>query len=136
MISLTMNLQSEHQRLKVKLLLKPENELTIKNRVQDFRSISSSLADEKLKSKGSVTTPNVLGYPRATKGVEVSMPAYNSQLRHYVREWNSSKGFDIPQKPCKYCICNISTVTALVQSVTILNAMKVIIYKCRLSSSC
>jgi hypothetical protein len=84
-----MNLQSEHQRLKVKLLLKPENELTIKNRVQDFRSISSSLADEKLKSKGSVTTPNVLGYPRATKGVEVSMPAYNSQLQHYVREWNS-----------------------------------------------
>jgi hypothetical protein len=94
-----MNLQSEHQRLKTKLLLKPdqfENELMIKNRVQDVRNISSSLADERLKSKGSVTTLNVLGCPRATKGVEVSMPAYDSQLPHYVRKWNSSKGFDIP----------------------------------------
>jgi hypothetical protein len=134
-----MNLQSEHQRLKTKLLLKPdqfENELMIKNRVQDVRNISSSLADERLKSKGSVTTLNVLGCPRATQGVEVSMPAYDSQLPHYVRKWNSSKGFDIPQEPCKYCICNISAVTASVQRVTIDNAMEVIIYECRLSSSC
>lgn len=93
MISPTMNLQSEHQRLKTKLLFKPDqfaNELTIKNGVQDARNISSSLADEKLKSKGSVITPNVFGYPRATKRAEVSMPATRAMqilhTQHFCRD--------------------------------------------------